>query len=151
MRTAALRLCLSGFIVSAIPSLPLASIEYSAKIEEAGVFRSETLEPPPLATLGKGEGVKMIHQGENGSLIETEGGLKGWVRNEDLQAAKSAQGQKFKLGDQSVTGNGDLNISPLIFEYGSLQAELVPLDRTFSGEIVEAMDKEQVEMRHGEN
>lgn len=151
MRTAALRLCLSGFIVSSIPSLTLASLEYSVKTDEVRLFRTEALEPPPLATLEKGDGVKMIHQGKSSSLIETAGGLKGWMRNEDLKAERTAAAQTHKLGDQQVTGGPEFNFTGCIFLPSQGSFEILTPDRNFAGEIVEVMDKEQVEMRHDEN
>jgi hypothetical protein len=151
MRTATLRYCLSGILISALPTLTLASLEYSAKTDEAGLFRSEMLDPPPLATLGKGESLKLLHRGADRSEVETTGGLKGWMRNQDLQAMESAPGLKVRLADQDVTAGGTAVISPLVLRMPSFAVEVISLDRSFVDEIAEAMDKEQVEMRHGDN
>ncbi|MDB5105186.1 MAG: hypothetical protein JWP91_2875 [Fibrobacteres bacterium] len=150
MRTAALRFCLSGLILSALPVLTHAALEYSVKAEAAEVFRTEALEPPPLGTLAQGESLKLLRQGNEASLIRTPGGLKGWVRNEDLTAVKAAKGLKFGLDNVDIYGCGwnqtiDVWIAP------NAQAELLSLNRSFAGEIVEARDREQVEMGNDEN
>lgn len=149
MRTTALGLCLSGFLFSAFQAQ--AATEYSIKSESAGLFRTLTLEPPPLATLQKGEALKLLHRGEAQSLVETFGGLKGWVRNQDLLAIESGPGKKFTLPGQSVTGGGEVAISPDSWGMAPAKLEVSDLERSFSGEIVESADKEQVEMRHDEN
>ncbi|MDB5047056.1 MAG: hypothetical protein JWO30_127 [Fibrobacteres bacterium] len=151
MRTAALKLCLSGFLVAALPSLTRASLEYSAKTDLAALFRSETLDPPPLAILDKGESLKLIHRGAAHSQVETAGGLKGWMKNEDLLAVESASGQKMAFGDQKITGGGEFNHSPLIQNLPMDRIDVLDLDRSFESEIIEAIDKEQLEMKNGDN
>ena len=152
MRTASLRYCLSAIAVSAFPALVHASLGYSVKIEGAEVYRTEKLEPPPITSLGQGQALKLIHQGPAGSMVETEGGVKGWMRNGDLLAMENAPGGDFKLGNQPITGGGDPNISPTILMMPSRwEPEVFGLDRSFGDEIVEPMDREQVEMRHDEN
>ena len=150
MRTAALGFCLSGFMVSALPSLTRAALQYSVK-SDADMFRTETLDPPPLANLPKGEALLLLHRGALQSQVETEGGLRGWMRNEDVLAMAPTDGQNHAIGSQQVTGSGDLNATPLVLLLPPQSAEVLPLDRSFTGEIPEAVDKEQLEMRHGEN
>ncbi len=150
MRNAALGLCFSGFMVSALPSRTQAALEYRAKTD-ADLFRTQALEPPPLANLAQGEGLKLLQHGGAQSLVETEGGLKGWMRNGDIVAMAAAPGQNMALGSQTVTGSGEVNISPDSWGLGAAQFGLLPLDRDFAGDIVEAKDREQLEMRHGEN
>lgn len=151
MRSAALGLCLSGFLVSALPSLISASLEYSAKTDAAALFRAETLDPPPLATLGKGESLKLLHRGAAQSLVETDGGMKGWMKNADILATASTPGQAVRFGDQQVIGSGDLNVSPIILQPKDWDPDVVSPDRSFLGEIPQAIDREQVEMKHDEN
>jgi hypothetical protein len=148
MRTARLRLCLSVSLV--FPALSLASLEYTVK-HDAEVYRTEALEPPPMASLSEGQAVRLIHQGPEGSLIETGTGLKGWIRNGDLLALAPATGGDHRLGDQQVMGGGELNVSPLTLKLRFNPDADVILDRGFAGEILETVDKEQVEMRHDEN
>ncbi|GEM_PF-3757380 len=151
MRTAALRYCLSGFLFAVLPVATHASLEYSIRTEQAQLFRTQTLEPPPLATLSQGESLKLIYRGPAQSMVETSGGMKGWVRNGDLQAMESPRGQKFGLGEQKVTGDGELAISPLTLKDRDLTIDVIDLNRSFAGEIVEAIDKEQLEMKNGDN
>jgi hypothetical protein len=150
MRTAALRYCLSGSILFALPALVHASLEYSVKTESADLFRTQAMEPPPVTSLSQGEVLKLIRKGESGSLVETAGGIQAWIHNEDLLAMESAKGQKFGLGEQSVKGS-ELNISPDTWIPRFDPAEVVPLDRTFDGEIIQVLDKEAVEMKNGDN
>ena len=52
---------------------------------------------------------------------------------------------------QTVTGDGELALSPIVWGGGTAEIEPASLDRSFDREIVEVMDKEQVEMRHDDN
>lgn len=149
MRTASYRYCLPVFLAFAIPAT--AGLTYKVKSHEADLFRTEALEPPPLATLAEGEVLKLIHEGAASSLLETEGGIKGWMRNSDLLAMKSTEGQDFRLKEQVVNPGGRVNVSPIIPGQRFDFSDMVPLDRAFEGEIAEPMDREQVEMRHDEN
>lgn len=149
MRTASYRYCLPAFLAFAIPAS--AALTYTVKPSAAELFRTEALEPPPLATLAQGDVLKLIHEGAASSLLETEGGIKGWMRNSDLLAMKSAEGQAFKLKEQVVNPYGRLNVSPDIWRKRFDNADMLPLERVFDGEIAEPMDREQVEMRHDEN
>lgn len=149
MRTASYRYCLPVFLAIAIPAT--AGLTYKVKTPEADLYRTEALDPPPLATLAEGEVLKLIHEGAASSLLETEGGIKGWMRNSDLLAMKSAEGQDFRLKEQVVNPDGRVNISPWLSTRRFDYLEMLPLDRAFEGEIVEPMDREQVEMRHDEN
>ncbi len=148
MRTALLRYCLPVTLV--FPALSLATLGYTLK-HDADLYRTEALEPPPLASLEAGQAVRMLHPGAAQSLIETAGGMKGWVRNGDLLAMAPAGAQKHELPNQRVSGAGEVNVSPWV-NNGAVDADMaVALDRAFSAEITEALDKEQVEMRHDEN
>ncbi len=84
-------------------------------------------------------------------MIETEGGIKGWVRNEDLLAMNDPKGQAFRLRPVDVQGTGAFNHSVSILEFTGPSVDLLPLDRTFLGEVPGNLDREQVEMRHDEN
>jgi hypothetical protein len=151
MRTAFPRYCLPLLVSAALSPLSHASLAYSAKREGAEVFRGERLDPPPLAALAQGQAVKLISKGSAASLIETEGGIKGWVRNEDLLAQNDPKGQAFNLRPVDVRGAGDFNHSELLIDFAKEPPDLLPLDRSFQADIPENADKEQVEMRHDEN
>ena len=151
MRTAALRYCLSGSILFAIPTLTHASLDFSVKTESADLFRTQAVEPPPVTTLSHGDILQMIKRGEASSLVQSEGGVKGWMRNEDVLAMESASGQKVKLGEQAVVGGGEAVIGPYIFHGADFAPDVVSLERTFNGEIIQNLDKEQVEMKNGDN
>ena len=137
-----------GLMIAAAPVQ--ASVEYRIQADAADLFRTQALEPPPLTSLSQGEVLKLIERGAAASLMETAEGVQGWVSNRDLLAMQSAPGGKFGIPEQSVKGI-DWNTSVFVYPIGRYEAEPFPLDRSFSGEILEAIDKEQVEMRNDEN
>jgi hypothetical protein len=153
MRTAAPGLCFSGMILGLIiAAAPVqASVEYRIQADAADLFRTQALEPPPLTSLSRGEVLNLIKKGAAASLMETAEGIRGWVSNKDLLAMQSAPGGKFGLPEQSVKGL-DMNNSWIILMMPSTIYNVPPLlERSFSGEIIEVMDKEQVEMRNDDN
>jgi hypothetical protein len=151
MRTALSRSCLPLLVSAAFPLLSHASLAYSAKRAGAEIFRGEALDPPPLAALTQGETVKMIAKGADASLIETEGGIKGWVRNRDLTASLDPKGLAFNLKPFEIRGAGDFNHSENVLLEPAQTLDLLPLDRSFLGEVPGNLDREQMEMRHDEN
>jgi hypothetical protein len=151
MRTALSRYCLPLLVSAAFAPLSHASLAYSAKREGAEVFRGEKLDPPPIAALAQGQAVKLVAKGTAASLIETGGGIKGWVRNEDLLALNDPKGQAFSLRPVDVRGAGDFNHSEDVLLAPMPGDDVLPLDRSFRDEVPENLDKEQMEMRHDEN
>lgn len=131
-------------------ALAAVDYEYRAKADGTLIYRTKVMEPPPVATLSEGEDVTLLHQGENQSLVRTAGGLRGWVRNSDLVAVKVAEGGRFKIREQSIK-TGRFNISPIIIDPADPVIEVGVLERSFFGEVVETMDREQLEMRNDEN
>lgn len=147
MRTALPRYCLASCLAFALPAS--AALTYKVKAASADMFRTEALEPPPVANLAEGEVLKMIHRGAASSLLETEGGIKGWMRNSDLLAMQAAKDRRHELENQEI--NPDKVFSPLIpgKRFG-IDAEIAP-ERDFDADILEPKDREEVEMRHDEN
>lgn len=134
-----------------LPALgAFASVEYRAKADETGLYRTVVMEPPPVGRLSEGEVVTVLHTGTNQSLVRTAGGLRGWVRNSDLVAVKMAEGGRHEIGDQRIIGRF-FNESPYVLDAMDPVVEVGALDRSFEGEVVEAIDREQLEMRNDEN
>jgi hypothetical protein len=131
-------------------SLTHASIEYRAKNDQAGVYRAEALEPPPLAVLSKGDAVTLMVRGVDRSLVRTEGGIKGWVRNVDLEGVRAAEGSRHALKPMEITGDAPV-FGCIIFIDRDPDLSALPIDRSFTDEIIETADREQTEMRHDEN
>lgn len=127
-----------------------AAVEHRAKSDGISLFKTRLLEPPPLATLSEGDALEMLSQGRSESLVRTEGGLRGWVRNGDIVAVQVAKARAHRIGEQSVVGS-DFNHSGIILvpEGGTVRVE--ELDRSFADEMVETVDREQLEMRNDEN
>jgi hypothetical protein len=126
------------------------AVEHRAKHDETSLFRTRLLEPPPLASLAEGEALEMLVPGRNESMVETLGGLRGWVRNADLVAVKLAEGGRHRLSDQRITSEGGA-ISPAVLNPPPAKVRVEELDRSFDDEVIEAIDREQLEMRNDEN
>lgn len=153
MRPTAPRLRISPVAALSVllPTLgAFAAVEYRAKTDETGIYRTVVMEPPPVGRLSEGEAVTVLHAGTNQSLVRTAGGLRGWVRNSDLVAVKLAEGGRHEIGDQRITGRY-FNESPYFLEDEDPVVEVGALNRSFEGEVVEAIDREQLEMRNDEN
>jgi hypothetical protein len=139
--------CVTLLIAAALGQ---ASVEYRAKADGTCLYSKETLDPPPLAALEQGESVTLELRGSDRSLVVTRSGLKGWIRNCDLTAVRLAEGGRHSLREQKVTSD-DRPISPWIPGMAPPVIEVQDIDRSFSGEITEVIDREQTEMRHDEN
>lgn len=146
-------LAVTSFLASLalVPSLARASFDYRAKADPTPVYRGEALEPPPLLTLSQGTHVTLLLRGPDHSLVRTQGGARGWVRNADLEAVRVSDGATFSLGSVQVTGGGEVAVSPVIPGMEDALPTVASPERSFTGEIVEALDREQTEMRHDEN
>lgn len=127
-----------------------AAIEHRVKSDDTQVFRTRLLEPPPLAALNAGELVELIHQGRSESMVKTEGNVRGWVRNVDLVAVKVAGETRHRIGEQAIKPF-DWNHSETILNPPVVKVDVMDLERSFEGEVVETIDREQLEMRNDEN
>lgn len=134
-----------------LPALgAFASVEYRAKADETGLYRTVVMEPPPVGLLSEGDAVTLLVTEGNQCLVRTGGGLRGWVRKADLVAVTLAEGGRHDLGDQRIIGKY-FNESPYIFEVEDPVVEVGALNRSFDAEVVEVIDREQLEMRNDEN
>jgi hypothetical protein len=138
-------------LLPASQSFGAVETEYRAKSDETHVFRTQALEPPPLARLAEGDVVILLHRGDAESQVKTAGGLKGWVRNQDLLAIALAGPAEHRLGDQDIQGSGEFRGSIDFMRPPRLMVEVSDLDRSFMDEVVETVDREQWEMRHDEH
>lgn len=134
-----------------LPALgAFAAVEYRAKADETGLYRTVVMEPPPVGLLSEGDVVTLLVTEGNRCLVKTAGGLRGWVRNSDLVGVKIAEGGRHRIGEQVILGS-DFNHSEIIIDDTDPVVEVGTLNRSFDGEVVEAMDREQLEMRNDEN
>lgn len=131
-------------------SLSQAALEIRIKTDQSGLFRTMAIEPPPIATLLQGEKVSLLHKGLAESEIKTQGGLRGWIRNADLEAVEISGGGSFRLSELEIRGDGSIGVIVLL-DLPPQVPEVVSIDRNFSGEIIEMVDREQLEMFHDEN
>jgi hypothetical protein len=127
-----------------------ATLEYRVKKADANLFQTQELVPPPIAVLPKGEPLILIHKGSAASMVKTQGEIKGWMRNGDVEAVKPAKGRHVRLNEQEISGLAEPGM--ILIDYApSEQAEILAINRSFADEIIEAADREQLEMRHDEN
>jgi hypothetical protein len=138
-------------LLPASESFGAVEMEYRAKSNETLVFRTQALEPPPLARLAEGDVVTLLHRGPAESEVKTSGGLKGWVRNQDLVAIALAVPGEHRLGDQAIQGSGEYRGSIDYMRPPAVKVEVSDLERSFMDEVVEPVDREQWEMRHDEH
>lgn len=131
-------------------ALSQASIEFRSKADGTRVYRTEALEPPPVTSLALGEPVTLLLQGADRSKVCTEEGTVGWVRNADLEGVVAGGTARHRMGNQDVTGDGSVGVQ-FLFDQRPPVVEVSSLDRSFTGEIAENIDREQTEMRHDEN
>ncbi len=127
------------------------SISYTIKKDQTALFRTEKLEPPPLASLSSGEVLTLIYRGQNTSQIKTDGGLKGWIQNENILATKDGSSQSYKIQNQNIIGQGETAISPLTLGIEDAVSEVSSITRSFDRDLKQLVDREQLEMTHDEN
>lgn len=127
-----------------------AAIEHRAKADGTLLFGNPLLEPPPVAILKEGAPMQLLKKEEGSSQVRLKNGLRGWVRNEEIIAVTLAEGGSHKLGDQSIIGD-DWNHSEILLDQKAPEIRVDGIGRSFEAEVLETLDREQVEMRHDEN
>jgi hypothetical protein len=143
------RFVLAASLPSVLASAALAAVEHRVK-QEASMFRTRLLEPPPLAQLAEGETVRLLHKGEGQSLVKTESGLRGWMRNGDLVEVTVAGPARHDIGELEIKADA-YAYSPYLILHPNPDADIPALERSFADEVVETVDREQLEMRNDEN
>ena len=127
-----------------------AKIEYRVKNADAPLFGNPELLPPPMALLREGAALDLIRKGPASSQVRGEDGLSGWMANQDIVAMAAGDPGQHQVGEQAIRGGLD-NASIVILMDRNPDIEAPAIRRSFSGDIVEFADKEQVEIRNGEN
>jgi hypothetical protein len=127
-----------------------AAIEHRAKADGTLLFGNPLLEPPPVASLKEGSPLQLLKQEEGSSQVRLKNGLRGWVRNDEIVAVKLAEGGDHRLGDQSIIGD-DWNHTEVLLDLKAPEIRVDAIGRSFDAEVLETLDREQVEMKHDEN
>ncbi len=118
----------------------------------AVVYKSESSDASEKAgELTSGDEVNMVKEGKARSLVKTNGGIKGWVDNGSIEMVKVTGGSTHNLKDVEVVGWLDNPSAVYILDNGNPDMNALPIDRSFSNEIVEPKDREQVERAYDEN
>ena len=127
------------------------SIEVTRTKSSTTMYKTEQGEDDKVSDVGGGEDVTLIKEGKSRSLIKTSGSLKGWVDNSSLQKVKVSSGGTHNLKDVEVVGWLDNPSAVYILDNTNPDVNALPLDRSFSTEIVEKKDREEVERTYDEN
>ncbi len=118
----------------------------------AVLFKAELSdEGDKVADLTAGSEVQLLKESKGRSLIKTSGSVKGWVENSTLERVKITSGGTHNLKDVEVVGWLDNPSAVYILDNSNPDVNALPLDRSFSNEIVEKKDREEVERNYDEN
>ncbi len=102
-----------------------------------------------VADLANGIEVQMIKEGKARSLVKS-GDNRGWVDNSSLERIKSGNSSR-NLKDIEVQGWLDNPSAVYILDNTSAEVTNLPLDRSFTSDIVDKKDREDVERSYDEN
>ena len=139
------------FAAAAMAKSKNESIEVTRTKSSTTLYKTEQGEDDKVSDLGGGEDITLIKEGKNRSLIKTSGSIKGWVENSSLQKVKISSGGTHNLKDVEVVGWLDNPSAVYILDNTNPDVNALPLDRSFSTEIVEKKDREEVERTYDEN
>ena len=118
----------------------------------AALFKAELSdEADKVADLTAGSEVQLLKEGKGRSLIKSSGSVKGWVENGSLERVRITSGGTHNLKDVEVVGWLDNPSAVYILDNSNPDVNALPLDRSFSNEIVEKKDREEVERTYDEN
>ena len=118
----------------------------------AALFKAELSdEADKVADLSAGSEVQLLKEGKGRSLIKSSGSVKGWVENGALERVKIISGGTHNLKDVEVVGWLDNPSAVYILDNSNPDVNALPLDRSFTSEIVEKKDREEVERTYDEN
>jgi len=121
------------------------------KADKTTIFKSKG-GSASKGTLSQGESLWLIKKGKNRSLVKTFSGVKGWVINSNTEYVKgNSKGDTYHLDNQDISGWLDNPSAIYILDNSGLNNNALPLSRSFSDEIFEFEDKEQLERGNDEN
>ena len=145
--------CISLFGGAAFAKSKTESVEVTRiKSNGATLFKLESSDAgDKVADLSAGEEVQMLKEGKARSLVKTGGNVKGWVDNSNIEKVKITSGGTHNLKDVEVVGWLDNPSAVYILDNSNPDVNALPLDRSFSNEIVEKKDREEVERTYDEN
>lgn len=145
-------LCGALFTVAMAKSKSESTEVTRVKSGGASLYKTEAAdESNKLVDLSAGEEVTLLKEGKARSLIKTSGNVKGWVDNGGIEKVKVAGGATHNLKDVEVVGWLDNPSAVYILDNSNPDVNALPLDRSFSSEIVEKKDREEVERTYDEN
>lgn len=125
------------------------------QVKDAGaaLYSSEKADPngKSLQQLTGGAQLKLIKKGRNRSYVKSPTGIKGWVDNSKIEILTMDAGAMHNLQNQEILGWLDNPSAVYILDNSGPDLSALPLDRTFSDEIVEPRDRESVERSNDEN
>lgn len=120
------------------------------KSNGAAVYKSEQ-DDDKSVDLNSGDEITILKQGKARSMVKTNGNVKGWVNNGDIERVKITSGGSHNLKDVEVVGWLDNPSAVYILDNTNPDLNALPIDRNFNSEIVEKKDREEVERTYDEN
>jgi len=122
------------------------------QIKDGGavIYRAELSgDSDKVGDAASGAEVQLFKQGKERSLVKV-GDTRGWVDNSALERLKSATTTR-NLKDIEVQGWLDNPSAVYILDNSNPDIGTLPLDRSFSSDIVEKKDRENIERTYDEN
>ena len=146
-----MRKIISLILIAGLVTVYSASQKLIVKSDKATIFKSKG-GSASKGTLNQGESLWLIKKGKNRSLVKTSNGVKGWVMNSNTEYVKGGgKGDTYNLENQDISGWLDNPSAIYILDNSGLDNSALPLTRSFSDEIFEFTDKEQLERGNDEN
>ncbi len=141
------------YFVHLLLAVCLVSVAFSnVRIKSNGtpIYKAKTGDASK-GTLSAGDMGKLIRKGKDRSFIKTSTGVKGWVKNSNIERVKKGKGDQFTLSEQQIHGWLDNPSAIYILDESGISTDALPLTRNFEDEIFERQDREEIERSNDEN
>ncbi len=122
------------------------------QIKQGGavIYRAElSSDSDKVGEASSGADVQLFKEGKSRSLVKV-GDTRGWVDNSSLERIKSGNTTR-NLKDIEVQGWLDNPSAVYILDNSNPDVGTLPLDRSFTSNVVEKKDRENVERTYDEN
>ncbi|MBF0432069.1 MAG: hypothetical protein HQK83_12365 [Fibrobacteria bacterium] len=145
-----MRYFLSLFLVFSLVCVASAAKGLRIKSNGTPIYKAKTGESSK-GTLSQGDMVTLLKKGKDRSLVKTNTGVRGWVKNNLVEYTKKGSGDVYNLNEQDITGWLDNPSAIYILDESGINTDALPLSRSFSDEIFEIQDREELERGNDEN
>lgn len=137
------------FALALMVSMSFASRMVKSKIGDLDIMAAQG-SSKVLCTMGFNAELALLREAETEALVK--GDCTGWVQKSKIEYVAQAAGNKtFDMGEVSVEAWIDNPSATFVLENNIDDFEGVTIDRDFKEYLTYTIDREQTEMRHGEN